>query len=134
MKKLLSMILAVCMTFCFASAAQPDDSGAMPLYLHLTNLSALLAISPSGYAEARATATTDPGYKVEVTLELQRLGDSWTTIYTQTGSGSGIIGTIVSINKYVSHGTYQAKVTAEVTDAYGNYIETETTTSQVVRY
>lgn len=134
MKKMVSLILAVCMTFCVASAAHTDDSGTMPLYVHLTNLSALVAISPSGYAEARATATTDPGYNVEVTLELQRLGDKWTTIYTQTGSGSGYIGTIVSINRFVVHGTYQAKVTAVVTDANGNYVETATTTSQVARY
>ena len=134
MKKLISMILAVCMTFCFASAAHQDDSEAMPLYLHLTNLSALVTISSSGYAEARATATTDPGYNVDVTLELQRLDDRWTTIYTQTGSGSGFIGTIVSIDRFVVHGTYQAKVTAVVTDANGKYVEPAITTSQVVRY
>lgn len=134
MKKMLSIILAVSMMFCFASAAQSDNSSVMPLYIHLTNLSALVRISSSGYAEARATAATDPGYNVKVTLELQQFKDNWTTINSQTGSGSGIVGTKVYINKYVSHGTYQAKVTAVVTDAYGKHIETETTTSQVVRY
>ena len=134
MKKLVSTILAVCMMFCFASAAQTDNGGAMPLYERLTSLSALVRISSLGYAEARGSATTEPGYNVRVTLELQQFDDGWETIQSYTGNGSGVTATRVYIDRFVVHGTYQAKVTAVVTDANGNYVETATTTSQVVRY
>ena len=68
MKKIVSIILVVCSIFYMASAAQPSDD-VMPLYEHLTGMSASLEINSIGYANAQATATAEPGYNVRVTLE-----------------------------------------------------------------
>lgn len=133
MKKIVSIILVVCSIFYMASAAQPSDD-VMPLYEHLTGMSASLEINSIGYANAQATATAEPGYNVRVTLELQQFDNGWTTISSYTSTGSGILGTKPYINRFVVHGTYQAKATAVVTDSYGNYVETQVATSYVVKY
>ena len=133
MKKILSIILVMCSIFCMASAAQRSDD-VTPLYEHLTGMSASLEINSIGYAYAQATATAEPGYNVTATLALQQFDDGWKTIKSYTSSGSGIRGTKPYIKMFVSHGTYQAKVTAVVTDSQGNYIETQTALSKVVRY
>lgn len=133
MKKIVSIILVVCSIFCMASAAQPSDD-VMPLYIHLTGMSASLEINSIGYASAQGTATAEPGYNVRVTLELQQFDNGWSTISSYTSSGSGVLGAKPYLNQFVVHGTYQAKVTAVVTDSQGNYIETQTALSKVVRY
>ena len=133
MKKIVSIILVVCSIFYMASAAQPSDD-VMPLYEHLTGMSASLEINSIGYANAQATATAEPGYNVRVTLELQQFENGWTTNSSYTSTGSGILGTKPYINRFVVHGTYQAKATAVVTDSYGNYVETQVATSYVVKY
>lgn len=122
------------MVFCFASAAQSKNDGTMPLYDRLTGMSASLKINSIGYANAQGTAATEPGYNVAVTVELQQFDDGWTTIKSYTSSGSGVLGAKPYIKMFVSHGMYQAKVTAKVTDANGKHIETQTAFSQVVTY
>lgn len=135
MKKIVSLILVVCMVFSFASAtgSEPTEDIA-PLYEQLIGMSSLLKINSLGYAEAYGTATVRAGYNVEATIELQKLDGNWNTISSYTSSGTGILGTKPYIKMFVVHGTYQAKVTAVVTDSYGNHIETQTALSQVVRY
>lgn len=134
MKRIVSVMLIICMVFSFASAAVPEDDGIMPLYDKLRVISSLLTINSLGYAEAYGTATVRPGYNVEATIELQELDGSWNTISSYTSSGSGVLGTKPYIKMFVDHGTYRAKVTAKVTDTNGNHIETQTAFSQSVSY
>mgnify|MGYP006939844032 CR=1 FL=1 len=107
MKRFVSIVLILCCVFSVSFAADQDD-GVMPLYDHI----ALIIVS----------------------LELQKLDNGWTTIDSYSGSGSGIEGVYVYLDRYVVHGTYRAKVTIDVTNSAGTVVETVTETSYLKTY
>lgn len=133
MKKLISLILVFCCLSSVASAAAQDDD-VTPLYEHIAVIVVSLDISDYGYAKCTGTASLDPGYTADLTLELQEFDNGWNTIASQSGTGSGPQGVYVYLNRFVVHGTYRVQVTVEVTDSHGNFVERQVETSYVERY
>ncbi len=105
-----------------------------PRYEVISNVTAYLFISESGQAACDASASTFPGYRVEILAELQRQeGRSWTTIRDWDGSGDDYAG--ASGYWYVMPGySYRLKVTVTIYDSNGRIIESPVEYSKVEEY
>ena len=136
-KKILCILMTFCMISCSALAINADTS---PIYEEsgdarfekITSMSAGLNISDTGYARCTGTVFLRPGYNVQATITLSELVDGqWEYVHSWTATGSGPAGVNESNGWWVDHGTYIVEVTAYVTDASGNYIESPTVQSYV---
>ena len=89
-----------------------------------------LSINSSGYASCDGTCTVASGYEAEATLELQQKdGSTWKTIKEWSDSGD-----VIRFNKaqFVARGyDYRLKLTTEVYDANGKFVEDDVTYSGV---
>ena len=89
-----------------------------------------LSINSSGYASCDGTCTVASGYEAEATLELQQKdGSTWKTIKEWSDSGD-----VIRCNKaqFVARGyDYRLKLTTEVYDANGKFVEDDVTYSGV---
>ena len=105
-----------------------------PRYEVIAHISASLNITSSGRANCGAAVTLLPGYKVDLTAELQQKdGGRWQTIRDWEASGSNRVS--VSGPWYVMPGySYRLRVTATVYDANGNFIESPVEYSPIRDY
>ena len=89
-----------------------------------------ISINSSGYASCDGTCTVASGYEAEATLELQQKdGSTWKTIKEWSDSGD-----VIRFNKaqFVARGyDYRLKLTTEVYDANGKFVEDDVTYSGV---
>ena len=123
MKRVISALLILCCVMSVSYAADTDD-GVMPQY-----------DNDWGSAQATCSVTLYPGYNVSGTLEIQQLkGNTWTSIDSSYDYGTGPAGVTISLQKYVSHGTYRAKITCNVTNSAGSVVEKVTEYSYIVNY
>lgn len=103
-------------------------------FIGLSRASASMSIS-NNTAKCKATAyASSSEYYLYVTLSLQKKsGNSWKTIASWNGSGSGITGVILSKTKSgLVSGTYRCKAYVRVYDSNGSYVESTTVYSQSI--
>lgn len=101
-----------------------------PRFTGISSIAVALDISSTGRASCYGNVSPNKGYSVDLTLELQRDGE---TIKTWTASGSRDF----SIDKiyYVLSGyEYQTVVTATIKNSSGTVVSTVSETSPVSNY
>lgn len=134
MKRVISALLILCCVMSVSYAADTDD-GVMPQYDNIAYIVIAFDINDWGSAQATCSVTLYPGYNVSGTLEIQQLkGNTWTSIDSSYDYGTGPAGVTISLQKYVSHGTYRAKITCNVTNSAGSVVEKVTEYSYIVNY
>lgn len=144
MKKLIIVGLVFLMTiFCAVPAFAVDGTNSVktqgvisPQFMYMSLLDAGLSINSSGLATCAGDVTLyDNSYSTILTVQLQKsTGNGWSIIKTWTSSGSGIAGTVIEESYYVTNGTYRVCATANVYDASGMFVETESAYSSNVTY
>lgn len=134
-RSLCSLVLMLCLLITTASAAQPPTQTVQPMYTSITSFSTTLSITSGGKANCYARATgSDSSYSVTLTVRLQQSSDqnSWTTLSSWTTTG---VSPVVNKNRYVESGYYyRLYCTANVSNASGNRIGSNTKTSSVSYY
>lgn len=102
-------------------------------YSSISYLSAKLSISDAGYASCVGTCTVEYGYTGEVTLELQqKKGSTWETIMDWNDSGESVR---MDKRQFVAKGyDYRAKISADVYDSKGNFVEDGIIYSNIVDF
>ena len=141
MKKLvaLSMCLAILLSITSISAAAIKTGNQAapisPRYEEIVQFNISLNISTSGKASCYADVNTTREFSCLLTVELQKqVSNGWETKKTWTATDDGTGLTYVYEPWYVTHGNYQLKVTAEITDASGKLIEKVVDYSSTVTY
>ena len=139
-KRLVSFLLAGSFLLTPAMAFAVEEPAAAaeqsPRYAYISMIARGLTISSSGQASCTANVELYPGYKADVTMNLQKqVGESsWSTVKTWTGSGSGALGIDLYGTYWVSKGTYVVEVIVEVKDSNNRVIETQTSYSTMKTY
>lgn len=141
MKKITILLLSFLLVFSSVSfsdaeESQHESSGTLieERFIGLSRASASLNIS-SNTAKCKATAYANSSeYYLYVTLSLQKKnGNTWNTIASWNGSGSGITGVVLSKTKSgLVSGTYRCKAYVRVYDSNGSYVESTTVYSQSI--
>ncbi len=101
-------------------------------FIALSQASASLSIS-NNTAKCKAIAYANSSeYHLYVTLSLQKMsGNTWNSIASWNGTGSGVTGVILSKTKSgLSSGTYRCKAYVRVYDSNGAFVESTTVYSQ----
>ncbi len=101
-------------------------------FIALSQASASLSIS-NNTAKCKAFAYANSSeYHLYVTLSLQKMnGNTWSTIASWIGSGSGITGVVLNKSRSgLSSGTYRCKAYVRVYDSHGAFVESTTVYSQ----
>lgn len=126
---LATLIMIITMLSVPASAAEVAPS-IQPRYTGISTLLASLDISSTGKASCYGYVEPYSGYSVNLTVELQRDGD---TIKTWTGSGSSDF-SIDKIYYVTPNHDYQVVVTANIHNANGVLVGTPSVKSTVQSY
>lgn len=132
MKKTLRSVVSVCLlaAILLGGLGAARASAVTPRYIRVSTLVSRLTISSMGRAVCSGEVTVDPGYTVELKVELKRDGtviETWTDSDTLLVSVEGIY--------YVTRGhEYVVTTTATVYDANGNIVEAPSKDSPVKSY
>lgn len=107
-----------------------------PRYAYISMIALGLTISSSGQASCTANVELYPGYKADVTMNLQKQTSetSWSTVKTWTGSGAGALGIDLYGTYWVDKGTYVVEAVVEVKNSSGRVIEKQTSYSPIKSY
>ena len=128
---LLLTILSLCVTALPVAAI--DDPEPEPYYTGVASATINMTISTTGRTTSTVRVRILPGYTADVYLDLQQRDGPWTDIMSWDDSGSGNI--YLDGDYYVESGYYyRAKVTIDVYDSDGSYVETVTAYSSSQRY
>ena len=136
-KKLVTSMLAFLLLTVVVPPFLYTAEAATPRYIAINDFRTDLEISDSGSASCSTKVSfVYTTYTVEITMKLQRTSmteSQWTTIrtWTTTGSGTVAMDRVWLVN---SGYFYRLIVTATVYDANGNFVETQTISSEVVGY
>lgn len=129
------MFIFSSVSFSVAEESQREISGNLieERFIGLSRASTSLNIS-TNTAKCKATAyASSSEYYLYVTLSLQKKnGNTWNTIASWNGSGSGITGVILSKTKSgLVSGTYRCKAYVRVYDSDSAFIESTIIYSQL---
>lgn len=142
-KQLISLMmvggLLLTPTTAFAASVQMPTEATLqtPRYAYISMIALGLTIGKSGQASCTANVELYPGYKADVTMNLQKQNSSetsWDTIKTWTGSGEGALGIDLYKTYWVDRGTYIVEAIVEVKNSSGRVIETQTSYSPIKIY
>lgn len=128
MKRIISLLLAVIMTFAFAVSVSAEEQTQPPIMPRYTYIAATLV---DIYIEESTNITTNEAYfytydetlELQIECKLQRYNNSkWNTVKTWTASGYGEA--YIQKDWAVPSGyTYRTYATFKVYDSNGNLIE-----------
>lgn len=128
MKRILSIILVALLLSTVAlpvSATTVEE--VQPRYKYIASFSSSMVIdSSTGISTCSSFLKANPGYQVNMVCKLQKWGDSsWETVKTWEASGDAYASVSGRWAVY-SYYDYRVHVTAFITDANGNLVETAT--------
>ncbi|MCB5925251.1 hypothetical protein NE584_03925 [Clostridium sp. DFI.5.61] len=125
-KAICSAILAVCVLISLSISISAR-------YSHIALLYAELSINENGYASCGAECALNANSTAKAVLELQqKKGSTWETIKEWSASGRKI-----SFDKaqFVASGyDYRLKISADIYDSNGNFVEDGTSYSTIERF
>ena len=134
--RILFLIVALTLLITSASAAAQPNETVQPRYTSITRYDAGLQINSAGRADCTAIAmlnnTTD---SVVLIMSLRRSEDGVTWSSEKTWSISGNLAVSLDESFYVLSGYYyKVNVSVTVYNEGGHYIETATTSSEIINY
>ena len=136
-KQSIALILVFALSLSCASAVVVEQDAVQPRYMNIDRFYATLRISEAGEAdmESRVELADSNSCRAELkmTLEEKSDGNTWTPIFTWTGSGQ--VAVTLDEVRYVYRGSlYRVKAEVRVYNANNILIETASTFSGEVNY
>lgn len=124
MKRFISFLLMLVLVFSLTIPAFAAD--AQPRYKHIASFAADISYGNWGIATCSASVIIDQGYRVVLTLSLQKSSDDLTWEDVETWSAEGNMTASISEKRALySNYSYRVLATARVYDQDGHLIESE---------